>query len=262
VRPKRFYEIVFLSLGVPLMVVGIGWLAHDNLLGPQSVKSGISAAVTTTPSAVVRLRLKWLHQGQFAGFYVADKLGYYRAENIKVEIHPGGQNLNPIALVANQTDQIGIAGAEPLMRAQSQKIKLIAIGVVYQESAACFVVRSDSNIKSFKDFKGKTVGTQNGTDMECLYKALAEAAKFDRFTVKKEINVGFNFSRFLNGEVDVFPSYVVNEPWTAKENGVTIRVLSPRDYGLGGNMPWAILRRPPAFVASMRRRPALSRTDL
>src|SRR5262245_50887028 len=38
----------------------------------------------------VSLQLKWLHQFQFAGYYVALEKGFYRDAGLDVEIRPGG----------------------------------------------------------------------------------------------------------------------------------------------------------------------------
>ena len=45
--------------------------------GPQEVKQ---------PPDEVTVQLKWVHQAQFAGFYVAQERGYYAEENIKTLI--------------------------------------------------------------------------------------------------------------------------------------------------------------------------------
>src|SRR3989339_1001815 len=42
----------------------------------------------------VKLQLKWLHQAQFAGFYMAQEKGYYAKENIKVTLLEGGQDVD------------------------------------------------------------------------------------------------------------------------------------------------------------------------
>ena len=72
-----------------------------------SVLSAIALAtgslVTAAPAADLQkasLRLKWLPQAQFAGFYVAAAKGYYKAEGIDLTINPGGPNLLTENLVA------------------------------------------------------------------------------------------------------------------------------------------------------------------
>ena len=41
-------------------------------------------AATTAPTATVSLQLQWVPQAQFAGYFAADKQGYYTAQGLKV----------------------------------------------------------------------------------------------------------------------------------------------------------------------------------
>ena len=60
------------------------------------------AAIALLPSLnlqasdTVTLQLKWHHQFQFAGYYVALEKGYYRDEGLDVKILEGGPNVNVI----------------------------------------------------------------------------------------------------------------------------------------------------------------------
>src|ERR1700682_6521907 len=48
----------------------------------------------------VSLQLKWLHQAQFAGYYVAEEKGYFAEEGLEVDIKPGGAHVDPEKLIA------------------------------------------------------------------------------------------------------------------------------------------------------------------
>lgn len=48
----------------------------------------------------VTLRLKWLHQSQFAGYYAAEQEGFYKEEGINVRVVPGGAETPSIQIVA------------------------------------------------------------------------------------------------------------------------------------------------------------------
>ena len=43
----------------------------------------------------VTLRLKWFHQAQFAGFYVAKEKDLYKAAGLNVDIQLGGPDFPP-----------------------------------------------------------------------------------------------------------------------------------------------------------------------
>ena len=55
------------------LVVAIGLLMSGTVLAPAA--------------EAVTVRLKWLHQAQFAGFYVAKDRGYYEAAGLDVILH-------------------------------------------------------------------------------------------------------------------------------------------------------------------------------
>ena len=47
----------------------------------------------------VTIQLKWVTQTQFAGYYVAQDMGYYKDEGLNVTITPGGPDITMSALV-------------------------------------------------------------------------------------------------------------------------------------------------------------------
>lgn len=62
----------------------------------MKLKSMIGAAALAVSASAasaaddVTLQLKWVTQGQFAGYYVALENGYYADEDLNVTILPGG----------------------------------------------------------------------------------------------------------------------------------------------------------------------------
>ena len=64
---------------------------------PASVTPSESAAPpSTAPAAAsVKLQLQWTPQAQFAGYFAADKLGYYAAEGLTVDMLDGGPTVVP-----------------------------------------------------------------------------------------------------------------------------------------------------------------------
>ena len=54
-------------------------------------------ASSSAAAASVRLQLQWAPQAQFAGYFAADKQGYYKAENLTVQMVAGGPDVVPQA---------------------------------------------------------------------------------------------------------------------------------------------------------------------
>lgn len=63
------------------------------LLVPQFIDKPLAR---TGQLEKISLRLQWLHQAQFAGFYVAKEKGFYRKEGLDVTINSGGQDFNAV----------------------------------------------------------------------------------------------------------------------------------------------------------------------
>ena len=84
-----------------------------------------AAAETLTKAS---LRLKWLPQAQFAGFYVALAKGYYKAEGIDLAINPGGPNLLTENLVATDGDTFGLSGGtDSVFAARDKGLPVVCI---------------------------------------------------------------------------------------------------------------------------------------
>ncbi len=132
------------------------------------VSSGATAAEK------VSVRLKWLAQAQFAGYYVAKAKGFYDQAGLDLTINPGGPNLNVETLVAAGNDTFGLAGGiETVLFAREKQLPIVCIGVTLQSSPYAYVTYKDSGIKNVKDFKGKKVATWFTGTQYTLYSMLA-----------------------------------------------------------------------------------------
>lgn len=118
-------------------------------------------AATGTASAQklvpVKVQLKWFPQAQFAGFFVAQAKGYYKAEGLDVQFLPTGDQ-SPIQTVATGTADFGTTWITDLLTARQQGIPVVHIAQLFQKSGYTLVALNSSGIKTPADFKGKRVG--------------------------------------------------------------------------------------------------------
>ena len=68
----------------------------SSLLAAALAVCGVSASAADK----LTVQLKWLPQAQFAGYYVAQSKGYYKAEGLDVTIKPGGPDISPVQVIA------------------------------------------------------------------------------------------------------------------------------------------------------------------
>jgi NitT/TauT family transport system substrate-binding protein len=180
----------------------------------------------------VSLRLQWVHQAQFAGFYVAKEKGFYKNERLDVTIEPGGEGFNVPLMVSTYRDDIGIWEGDQVVKAYAVKdMPIRAIGVVFRTSLVCYLVKDNSQIFTPGDFRGKVVGVYPGYASESIYIDALRKFGVDRSSIH-EFPAAYDLTPFLTGRVDVWPSYRINEPLTAKERNIPARCLGPDEWGI------------------------------
>jgi NitT/TauT family transport system substrate-binding protein len=178
------------------------------------------------------LRLKWLTQAQFAGFYVAKAKGFYEEVGIDLTINPGGPNLNADSLVASGADTFGLTGGvESHLAARDKGLPLVAIGVAHLKTPYTFVTYDDSGIEKLEDFKGKTISSWFSGSQHTLRAMLATAGlkEGDYEMVPQSVSM----NPFIEKDVDVAVATLYNEYQTLLEKGVTnLRLFQPDDFGI------------------------------
>jgi NitT/TauT family transport system substrate-binding protein len=177
------------------------------------------------------LRLKWFHQAQFAGFYVAKARGYYKAAGIDLDIQPGGPDFPAIQMVAGGNEQFGVTGADQILIARGKGVPVVALAVIYRRTPFVLFSLAKSGIKSPADYVGRNVGVKLGGNEELMYRAMMAKAGVDTAKVK-EVPVKFDIAPLLSGAVDVWPGYEINEVLAAREKGFEVNVVSPSSYGI------------------------------
>ena len=172
-----------------------------------------SAPTTSAPpassaaeAASVRLQLQWTPQAQFAGYFAADKQGYYKAENLTVEFLPGGPTIAPHTVgSAPNGPEFTISWVPKVLEAREAGSDLVDIAQVFQRSGTLSVTWKDSGITDPCGFAGKKVGVWDfGNEYEVTAGALAcgltpglEAGGDPAKTFQKVIQ-NFDMVAFLN----------------------------------------------------------------
>jgi ABC-type nitrate/sulfonate/bicarbonate transport system substrate-binding protein len=182
-------------------------------------------------------RLKFFIYSSFASHFVALDKGYYRDQGLDLKIEPGGPGMDPIRLVATGVDTVGLADHMQILIAREKGIPVVAIGEDYIKSGGGLFALKTSGITKPQDFMGHKVGIMPGTDKHALYEALMKKEGVDRSKIT-EIPVAFDSTLLLNGTVDVFPGFVVKDPFVFADRGAPVNTIDPYDFGIrpGGNV--------------------------
>ena len=194
----------------------------------------------------VRVRLKWLHQAQFAGFYAAQHEGYYRDAGVEVVLNPGGIDYPSIPLVENGADDLGVTGADQILKARADGKPIVAVAVIYRRTPFCLFTWKKSHLIRMADLVGRPVGVKLGGNEEFTYRAMLASALANGEVAAKdvtmeqrapklrtEVPVKYDLNPFLDSEVVAWPGYSINEPLLAKEKtGQDVTLITPEQYGI------------------------------
>lgn len=208
-----------------IALLALAWWAWKNIFNEST--PAIPSKITP-----ITINLKWLHQTQFAGHYVADQKGYYRDIGLEVSLIPFDYNNLPINEVVSGNADYGVTGADEILVARAEGKPVVALAVIYQENPVTAYSLSDSNITKPTDFIGKKVGVQEGINVEFMVKAMLAKQGVDYDEDITVVPIGFDEKEIVSGEVDVATGYVTNEPIQAENAGYAVNIIHPKDYGV------------------------------
>lgn len=197
-------------LALPVMVLAL--LAA----GCGSDDDGGDAAATTAEEAApaeqtdVTLQLKWVTQGQFAGYYAALEQGYYEDEGLNVTIRPGGPDIVPEQVVLGGQAEFGINWLDNTLATRDQGGKIVNIAQVFARSGMTEVTWKDTGLDSIEDLRGKKVGVWLGGNEHKLFAALTKNG-IDPQKDAEIVAQPFDMNLFLNREVDAAAAMTYNE---------------------------------------------------
>lgn len=177
----------------------------------------------------VSLQLRWLHQAQFAGFYMAKAKGFYRDAGLNVTIRAGGNSKVPINEVLDRNADFGVGNTEVLV-AYGHGFPLTALAAIFQNSPSVLVAKSDSDIQTIHDLIGKRVMMFSGTEDAELIVLLSR--NNIALSDLEQVTTSANIDDLLDGKVDVFNGYLTNEPFYLQEHGEQALTFAPSDYGI------------------------------
>jgi NitT/TauT family transport system substrate-binding protein len=168
------------------------------------------------------LQLKWVTQAQFAGYYVAQEKGFYKAEGLDVTIKSGGPDINPSQVLAGGGADVIVDWMPSALATREKGVPLVNIGQVFQKSGMMLTCRKDSGIKSPADFKGRTLGVWFAGNE---YPFLSWMAKLGLKTTGGEggvkvVKQGFNVDPLLQRQADCVSTMTYNEYWQVVDGGL------------------------------------------
>jgi len=179
----------------------------------------------------VNLYLKWKHQFQFAGFYIAKEKGFFEEEGLDVNIiEPTSNNTIHINKILKEENSFGISDSS-LINSVMHGEKLSLIMPILQETPFAFLFLKSSNIKSIDDFENKKIMLDFNNKENAFVKLF-----LNKFNInEKNINViptSYNINDLIKKRVDVINAYITNETYLLEEKGIEYDYLKASSFGM------------------------------
>ena len=221
-----------------------GFLKGAAALGAAGLFSISGSALLTgcasksSGPANVRFQPSWIPDMQNGGNYAAISQGYYEAEELTVEILPGGPGILGGAVVDSGDAELGeMASSVDLVKTVSQGTKLMTFGTVFQRSPAGLAY-----IQKYPDgavgadysggpasLKGKRVGIQGGPNLP--WRVMCAEAGIDPEGDVEVVNVGYDLAPLLDGTVDAIWCFLTNQPGMVRGMGYEIGTIDSYEWG-------------------------------
>ena len=181
------------------------------------------------PLDPVRLQLKWLHQFQFAGYYAALELGYYRDAGLAVTLLEHPLNRSPVDVLLSGDVEYVVMGSDLLVH-RSQGHPLVALAAISQHDPLALLVTEASGIQQPEDLRGKRVMLDYGAHDASLLAMLTQAGLHQGDY--QLLPTSYNPFDLLGGKTDAFNAYITDQGFLLDEKGVSNRYIHPSRYGI------------------------------
>jgi NitT/TauT family transport system substrate-binding protein len=186
------------------------WVAGALVAAVVAAMAGTASAKPSLTN--ISIQLQWVPQAQFAGYYAALDLGYYKAAGLNVKLLNGGPQIVPGQVVASGRAQFGVNWLTALLAARDTGTNLVDIAQVFSRSGMTEITWKSSGISSIAKMKDKKVANWLGGDQYELFAALTkngmDPAHNTGVTIVQQ---PFDMGLFINHQVDAASAMTYNE---------------------------------------------------
>jgi NitT/TauT family transport system substrate-binding protein len=177
---------------------------------------GLTALAAPAPAQApekITMRLGFTLSGLRLPYVAALQKGYYRAENLDVDIKEGQGGLTVAQLVATGNVTIGDLGVPTVLPMRDKGIHLKMIAVYGQRSDYAILAWKTKGIAAPKDLTGKTLGMSPGEAPVHYLPAFLKAVGVDDASLRRiPLEPTVKFTTFRAGRVDAITVLTTSLP--------------------------------------------------
>ena len=174
------------------------------------------------------IRLQWLPQAQFAGYYVAKEKGFYKDVGLDVTIKEFNKKIELANVIKEKKADFAI-GRSSIIINKINGADIVALAAIYQHSPLMLLTTNNA-INSIEDFKNKKIMITPDAEFTASITAMLSSNNINRDDLIM-LDHSFDVNDLINKKVDLMASYISNEPIILQEKGISYKIFHPKDYG-------------------------------
>jgi NitT/TauT family transport system substrate-binding protein len=182
----------------------------------------------------ITLDLKWRHNAQFAGFYVAKQNDYYKQAGLSVKFRERQSNkATGIDTLLSGESNFALVTPFELLDSVAQGKPVVAVAAIYQSTPTVIASLTTTNINTPADLKNRVLGiTGNEPFRNVIYTALLNQHRVPANTITYK-NIGLHpVENLANGSVDAVALYRTDSSYLSEAKDAKLNYLYPENYGL------------------------------
>jgi ABC-type nitrate/sulfonate/bicarbonate transport system substrate-binding protein/nitrogen-specific signal transduction histidine kinase len=174
----------------------------------------------------VTLQLKWTHSFQFAGYYMAKELGFYKDAGLDVTLRNYVYGMDVVEQVSSGQAQYGI-GTSSLLISRFKGKPVVVLAPIFQHSPLVIIVPRASGLQSIHDLANKRIMI-DPLSHELLTYLSREGISQNKFTLVNHVNI----QNLIDGKVDAAGAYISEQPFLLNSANFKYDLFSPRSAGI------------------------------
>jgi putative hydroxymethylpyrimidine transport system substrate-binding protein len=178
------------------------------------------------------LWLDYTPWGAHVPIYVARARGYFAAQGLDVSIRIPSNVTDPLKLVADNPNTLGIGYMSDVVTAESKGIPVMSVAALVQHHLNCIMTLKSSHITSPKQLAGKKIGAAetpaDSVILDTVFKHAGVTGKVQR------VNVNYDYvPALLTHRVDAIEGgYQVWERIEIEQAGQKVNVIQLQNWGV------------------------------
>ncbi len=175
----------------------------------------------------VTLQLKWKHQFQFAGYYMAKELGIYESAGLDVTIIEAQPGMKPIEEVLQGKADFGV-GTSDLVRYRAEGHPVVVLGVIFQHSPTALLLPQKQTPYSIHDIAALPVMIESHAAEIWAY-FQNEGIDIEKIN---SVEHSFDVEDIIAGKAKAMSIYVTDEPFVLQEKAFDYQLFHPLTAGI------------------------------